>query len=118
MQIEYHISNTKSLWNSHEDTEVTWTTGEEVCLRDPSRLAEQGMMATEASYSVLTFLDQHWLAVPGKNPNGHGILQKETFILAFLTWFTQLLINPSFLTSMSSYPKQPYSSHFQIIRSK
>lgn len=31
MQTEYHISNTKNIWNFHEYTKVTLTTGDEIC---------------------------------------------------------------------------------------
>ena len=68
MQIEYHISNTKSIWNSHEDTEVTRTTGEEICLRGHSRPVDQGMMATEASYSVLIFFGSALVDSAWKEP--------------------------------------------------
>lgn len=40
MQTEYHISNTKNIWNFHEYTKVTWTTGDEIYPGDPSRFVD------------------------------------------------------------------------------
>lgn len=45
MQTGYHISNTKSIWNSPEYTEVIWITGEEICPGDHFRLVDSSSLS-------------------------------------------------------------------------
>lgn len=84
----------------HEYTEVIWTTGE-ICPGDPSRLVDSSSLNIvkwwPQKHPIISwFFFFFWSSVvdnglPGKDLNGHGILQKETFLLAFLTYFTKLL---------------------------
>lgn len=103
----------KKQWNSHEYTKAVWTFGEEICPSDPSRIVDcrslnimEWWPQKHHPMSWFFLIINHW-QLPGQDPNGHGIFQKETFSLAFTCrafYLTKAFSSPCHITQNKHTP--------------
>lgn len=115
MQTEYHIIKHKKhmefpqIYQSNVDKRGANLPG------DLSRLVDSSSVSiTERRPQRSHMMSWHsWSSTVEVGKGPCGLLQKETLILASFIKFTQLL-NQSYLTSMSHYPKHQQSSHFRL----